>query len=156
MLSKLNSYSLVILQNNMINRKLQTKHNNELIDLSERRVGFYVDHLYRVPNSRVLVFFPYDIDVEQLTKLNEYCGSQDYQVVLIGGESAYGGKSDFTNGTMTVVLTHKDDNYPKTKLLGLIDRLNVIDDSTIRTAQEDARTFNNMSHEEIMKYWDSK
>ena len=76
----------------MINFKLKTKHNNELIDLSERKAGFYVDHLYRVPNSRMLVFFPYDIDIEQLTKLHEYCDSQDYQVVLIGGESVYGGK----------------------------------------------------------------
>ena len=140
----------------MIDFKLRTKDNNELIDLSEQKVGFYVDHLFRVPNSRMLVFFPYDIDVEQLTKLNEYCGSQDYQVVLIGGESAYGGKSDFTNGTMTVVLTHKDDNYPKTKLLELIDRLNVIDDSTIKTTQEDDGRFKNMSREETMKYWDSK
>ena len=107
----------------MINFKLKTKHNNELIDLSERKVGFYVDHLYRVPNSRMLVFFPYDIDIEQLTKLNEYCDSQDYQVVLIGGESVYGGKSDFTNGTMTVGLTHKSDNYSKIKLLELINRL---------------------------------
>ena len=107
----------------MINFKLKTKHNNELIDLSERKVGFYVDHLYRVPNSRMLVFFPYDIDIEQLTKLHEYCDSQDYQVVLIGGESVYGGKSDFTNGTMTVGLTHKTDNYSKIKLLELINRL---------------------------------
>ena len=107
----------------MINFKLKTKHNNELIDLSERKAGFYVDHLYRVPNSRMLVFFPYDIDIEQLTKLNEYCDSQDYQVVLIGGESVYGGKSDFTNGTMTVGLTHKSDNYSKIKLLELINRL---------------------------------
>ena len=139
----------------MINFKLKTKHNNELIDLSERKVGFYVDHLYRVPNSRMLVFFPYDIDIEQLTKLNEYCDSQDYQVVLIGGESIYGGKSDFTNGTMTVVLTHKSDNYPKTELLELIDRLNGIDDSIIRAIKEDEK-FKKISKEDVMKYLDSK
>ena len=139
----------------MIDFKFKTKHNNELIDLSEEKVGFYVDHLYRVPDSRPLVFFPYDIDVEQLTKLNEYCESHDYQVVLIGGESAYGGKSDFTNGTMTVALTHKGDNYPKTKLLELIDRLNGIDISILKAMKEDEK-FKNMSKEDILKYWDSK
>ena len=139
----------------MIDLKFRTKDNNELIDLSEEKVGFYVDHLYRVPNSRVLVFFPYDIDVEQLTKLSKYCDSQDYQVVLIGGESAYGGKSHFTNGTMTVVLTHKGDNYSKIKLLELIDRLNGIDVSILKSMKEDEK-FKNMSEEDIMKYWDSK
>ena len=111
----------------MVNSKFKTPHDNELIDLSEMTVGFYLDHLYRIPNTRVLVFFPYDIDVAQLSKLSEHCTSHDYNVELIGGESVYGGKSPFTNGTMTVVLVHKSDDYSRVDLLELISRLNDTD-----------------------------
>ena len=163
----------------MINSKFKTRHNNDLIDLSEMTVGFYVDHLYRIPNTRVLVFFPYDIDVAQLSKLSEHCTSHDYKVELIGGESVYGGKSPFTNGTMTVVLMHKGDDYSRVDLLELIGRLNDADadeeddedgelgEDTIeilrlkklmqekKQANENEK-FKNMSDEDVMKYWDNK
>ena len=163
----------------MINSKFKTRHNNDLIDLSEMIVGFYVDHLYRIPNTRVLVFFPYDIDVAQLSKLSEHCTSHDYKVELIGGESVYGGKSPFTNGTMTVVLIHKGDDYSRVDLLELIGRLNDTDtdeeddedgelgEDTIeilrlkklmqekKQANENEK-FKNMSDEDVMKYWDNK
>ena len=163
----------------MINSKFKTRHNNDLIDLSEMTVGFYVDHLYRIPNTRVLVFFPYDIDVAQLSKLSEHCDSHDYGVELLGGESVYGGKSPFTNGTMTVVLIHKGDDYSRVDLLELIGRLNDTDvdeeddedgelgEDTIeilrlkklmqekKQANENEK-LKNMSDEDVMKYWDNK
>jgi len=111
----------------MLNFKFKTPHDNDLIDLSEVTVGFYLDHLYRIPNTRVLVFFPYDIDVTELSKLSEYCNLHDYKVELIGGESVYGGKNIRTNGTMTVVLIHKSDNYSRVDLLELISRLSKTD-----------------------------
>ena len=111
----------------MLNFKFKISHDNELIDLSEMTVGFYVDHLYCIPNTRVLVFFPYDIDVAELSKLSEHCNLHDYKVELIGGESAYGGKNTFTNGTMTIALIHKDDNYSRVDLLELISRLSKTD-----------------------------
>ena len=64
----------------MLNFKFKISPDNDLIDLSEMTVGFYVDHLYRIPNTRVLVFFPYDIDVAQLSKLSEHCNLHDYKV----------------------------------------------------------------------------
>jgi hypothetical protein len=169
----------------MINSKFKTRHNNDLIDLSETTVGFYVDHLYRIPNTRVLVFFPYEIDVAQLSKLSEHCDSHDYKVELVGGESAYGGKSPFTNGTMTVVLVHKSDDYSRVDLLELISRLNDTDvdeeDEEDEEDDEDGELgediieilrlkklmqekkqanenekFKNMSDEDVMKYWDNK
>jgi hypothetical protein len=166
----------------MINSKFKTRHNNDLIDLSEMIVGFYVDHLYRIPNTRVLVFFPYDIDVAQLSKLSEHCDSHDYKVELIGGESVYGGKSPFTNGTMTVVLIHKSDDYSRVDLLELISRLNdtdvdeendeddedgelgedIIEILRLKKLMQEKKQanenekFKNMSDEDVMKYWDNK
>jgi hypothetical protein len=163
----------------MINSKFKTRHNNDLIDLSEMKVGFYVDHLYRIPNTRVLVFFPYDIDVAQLSKLSEHCDSHDYKLELIGGESVYGGKSPFTNGTMTVVLMHKGDDYSRVDLLELIGRLNdtdvddeddedgelgedIIEILRLKKLMQEKKLANeneklkNMSDEDVMKYWDNK
>ena len=169
----------------MINSKFKTRYNNDLIDLSENTLGFYVDHLYRIPNTRVLVFFPYDIDVAELSKLSEHCNLHDYKVELIGGESAYGGKNTFTNGTMTIVLIHKGDNYSRVDLLELISRLSEtdvdeendedekndeyggLDEGSIeilrlkKLMQEkknanDEEKFKNMSQQDIMRYWGSK
>ena len=163
----------------MLNFKFKISHDNELIDLSETTVGFYVDHLYRIPNTRVLVFFPYDIDVAQLSNLSEHCDSHDYKVELIGGESAYGGKSLFTNGTMTVVLIHKNDDYSRVDLLELISRLNdtdvdeeddedgelgedIIEILRLKKLMQEKKQanenekFKNMSDEDVMKYWDNK
>ena len=168
----------------MLNFKFKISHDNELIDLSEMKVGFYVDHLYRIPNTRVLVFFPYDIDVAQLSKLSEHCNLHDYKVELIGGESVYGGKNTFTNGTMTVALVHKSDDYSRIDLLELISRLNDTDDEDGDEDDEDDEDeglgedvieilrlkklmqekkldnenekFKNMSKEDVKKYWDDK
>ena len=164
----------------MLNFKFKISHDNELIDLSEMKVGFYVDHLYRIPNTRVLVFFPYDIDVAQLSKLSEHCNLHDYKVELIGGESVYGGKNTFTNGTMTVALVHKSDDYSRIDLLELISRLNDTDDEDDEDDEDEGlgedvieilrlkklmqekkldnenKKFKNMSKEDVKKYWDDK
>ena len=69
-----------------------------------------------------MVFFPYHIDVSQVDKLNKHCKENDYTVEFIDGESFYGGgDGPFTNGTMTILLLHKDDEknikYPHYKLI---------------------------------------
>ena len=74
---------------------------NRWLDLSERKIKFNIDHLFKIPATNdSLVFFPYQIDVSEIDEFNKYCNSNDYRVVFIGGESFYGGKSPYTNGTM--------------------------------------------------------
>ena len=96
---------------------------NRFLDLSPLKVRFNFDHLFHIPKTiRSLVFFPYHIDVDQMDKLNKYCKENDYSVEFIGGESFYGGgNGPFTNGTMTILLLHKDDEknikYPHYKLV---------------------------------------
>ena len=83
---------------------------NRWLDLSEDKIKFNIDHLFKIPATlNSLVFFPYQIDVDQVDEFNKYCNEHDYRVVFIGGESFYGGKSPYTNGTMTILLLHKDD-----------------------------------------------
>ena len=84
---------------------------NRFLDLTPLKVRFNFDHLFHIPKTiRSLVFFPYHIDVSQVDKLNKYCKENDYTVEFIGGESFYGGgDGPFTNGTMTILLLHKDD-----------------------------------------------
>jgi len=98
---------------------------NTWLDLSEDKVTFNIDHLFKipaVPNS--LVFFPYHINPDEVDAFNKYCNSKNYRVVFIGGESFYGGKAPFTNGTMTVLLLHKDDekiiDYPLHALMSTL------------------------------------
>ncbi|MBT4325691.1 MAG: hypothetical protein HOD60_02110 [Candidatus Nitrosopelagicus sp.] len=96
---------------------------NRFLDLTPLKVRFNFDHLFHIPKTiRSLVFFPYHIDVSQVDKLNKYCKENDYTVEFIGGESFYGGgDGPFTNGTMTILLLHKDDekniNFPHYKLV---------------------------------------
>ena len=96
---------------------------NRFLDLTPLKVRFNFDHLFHIPKTiRSLVFFPYHIDVSQVEKLNKYCKENDYTVEFIGGESFYGGgDGPFTNGTMTILLLHKDDEknikYPHYKLI---------------------------------------
>ncbi len=90
---------------------------NRWLDLSEDKIKFNIDHLFKIPATNdSLVFFPYQIDVNEIDEFNKYCNANDYRVVFIGGESFYGGESPFTNGTMTILLLHKDDekniDYP--------------------------------------------
>ena len=84
---------------------------NRFLNLTALKVRFNFDHLFHIPKTiRSLVFFPYHIDVSQVEKLNKYCKENDYCVEFIGGESFYGGgDGPFTNGTMTILLLHKDD-----------------------------------------------
>ena len=84
---------------------------NRFLDLTPLKVRFNFDHLFHIPKTiRSLVFFPYRIDVDQVEKLNKYCKENNYTVEFIGGESFYGGgEGPFTNGTMTILLLHKDD-----------------------------------------------
>jgi hypothetical protein len=83
---------------------------NRWLDLSEDKVKFNIDHLFKIPATlNSLVFFPYHIDITQIDEFNKYCNEHDYRVVFIGGESFYGGKSPYTNGTMTILLLHNDD-----------------------------------------------
>ena len=84
---------------------------NRFLDLTLEKVRFNFDHVFHIPKTiRSLVFFPYHIDVSQVEKLNKYCKENDYTVEFIGGESFYGGgDGPFTNGTMTILLLHKDD-----------------------------------------------
>ena len=97
--------------------------NNRFLDLTLEKVRFNFDHVFHIPKTiRSLVFFPYHIDVSQVDKLNKYCKENDYTVEFIGGESFYGGgEGPFTNGTMTILLLHKDDEknikYPHYKLI---------------------------------------
>ena len=97
--------------------------NNRFLDLTLEKVRFNFDHVFHIPKTiRSLVFFPYHIDVSQVDKLNKYCNENDYTVEFIGGESFYGGgEGPFTNGTMTILLLHKDDekniNFPHYKLV---------------------------------------
>ena len=94
----------------MIRAEYRIKENNEFLDLSHDKVKFNIDHLFRLPGtSRSLVFFPYWIDVEQIPEFNKYCKSNGYEIKFVGGESVYGGKSGFTNGTMTIMLIHESD-----------------------------------------------
>jgi len=96
---------------------------NRFLDLTPLKVRFNFDHLFHIPKTiRSLVFFPYHIDVSQVDKLNKYCKENDYTVEFIGGESFYGGgEGPFTNGTMTILLLHKDDEknikFPHYKLV---------------------------------------
>ena len=96
---------------------------NRFLDLTLEKVRFNFDHVFHIPKTiRSLVFFPYHIDVSQVDKLNKYCNENDYTVEFIGGESFYGGgDGPFTNGTMTILLLHKDDekniNFPHYKLI---------------------------------------
>ena len=96
---------------------------NRFLDLTLEKVRFNFDHVFHIPKTiRSLVFFPYHIDVSQVDKLNKYCNENDYTVEFIGGESFYGGgEGPFTNGTMTILLLHKDDekniNFPHYKLI---------------------------------------
>jgi len=96
---------------------------NRFLDLTPLKVRFNFDHLFHIPKTiHSLVFFPYHIDVSQVDKLNKYCKENDYTVEFIGGESFYGGgDGPFTNGTMTILLLHKDDkkniNFPHYKLV---------------------------------------
>ena len=96
---------------------------NRFLNLTALKVRFNFDHLFHIPKTiRSLVFFPYHIDVSQVEKLNKYCKENDYTVEFIGGESFYGGgDGPFTNGTMTILLLHKDDEknikYPHYKLV---------------------------------------
>lgn len=84
--------------------------NNRWLDLSEDKVKFNIDHLFKIPaTQKSLVFFPYYINASGVDEFNKYCNEHDYRVVFIGGESIYGGKNPFTNGTMTILLLHKDD-----------------------------------------------
>ena len=95
---------------NKIHIKNLIGRENRWLDLSEDKIKFNVDHLFKIPATlNSLVFFPYQIDVAQVDEFNKYCNSKDYRVVFIGGESFYGGKGPYTNGTMTVLLLHKDD-----------------------------------------------
>ena len=96
---------------------------NRFLDLTLEKVRFNFDHVFHIPKTiRSLVFFPYHIDVSQVDKLNKYCNENDYTVEFIGGESFYGGgEGPFTNGTMTILLLHKDDekniNFPHYRLV---------------------------------------
>ena len=96
---------------------------NRFLNLTPQKVRFNFDHLFHIPKTiRSLVFFPYHIDVSQVDKLNKYCNENDYTVEFIGGESFYGGgDGPFTNGTMTILLLHKDDekniNFPHYRLV---------------------------------------
>ncbi len=83
---------------------------NRWLDLSEDKIKFNIDHLFKIPATHnSLVFFPYQIDVNEIDEFNKYCNANDYRVVFIGGESVYGGEGPYTNGTMTIMLLHKDD-----------------------------------------------
>ena len=98
---------------------------NRWLDLSEDKIKFNIDHLFKIPATNdSLVFFPYQIDVNEIDEFNKYCNANDYRVVFIGGESFYGGKSPFTNGTMTILLLHKDDekiiDYPLHMLMSTL------------------------------------
>ena len=96
-----------------INPKWKTQRRNDTLDLSQEVVRFNIDHLYRLPyTTKSFVFFPYDINVDEVDEFNKYCKSKDYRIVFVGGESVYGGGAEMTNGTMTILLIHKDDENP--------------------------------------------
>ena len=99
--------------------KYRTSRHNELLDLSVPTVKFNVDHLYKLPQTtRSFVFFPYYVNVDEIDEFNKYCKSNHYRIKFVGGESVYGGNTyDVTrnnligtNGTMTILLIHEDDD----------------------------------------------
>ena len=97
---------------------------NDFLDLSQEVVRFNIDHLYRLPNTtRSFVFFPYWISAAEVDEFNKYCESKDYRIIFVGGESVYGGRAEMTNGTMTILLIHKDDEAedPRKFLNDLVD-----------------------------------
>ena len=99
--------------------KYRTSRHNELLDLSVPTVKFNVDHLYKLPQTtRSFVFFPYYVNVDEIDEFNKYCKSNHYRIEFVGGESVYGGNTydvtrdnlRGTNGTMTILLIHEDDD----------------------------------------------
>ena len=111
----------------MIDKSHKIGHDNSFLDLSQEKVRFNVDHLFRIPQTtKSLVFFPYHINPDEIHDFNEYCKANDYSMDFVGGESQYGGKSDMTNGTMTILLIHKDDeNINKFEFLARLELLKV-------------------------------
>jgi hypothetical protein len=113
----------------MINSKYKLGLANDLLDLSKPQMTFFIDHLFKIPQTtKSLVFFPYDIVPEQIEMLNKHCNENDYKIIFSGGESVYGGKGPFTNGTMTIMLIHKDDDHPRIELLSKLELLKIIED----------------------------
>ena len=117
--------------------KYRTSRHNELLDLSVPTVKFNVDHLYKLPQTtRSFVFFPYYVNVDEIDEFNKYCKSNHYRIKFVGGESVYGGNTyDVTrnnligtNGTMTILLIHEDDDK-KEKFLAELDMLLLPDDT---------------------------
>ena len=106
-----------------LNPKYKTSRHNELLDLSVPTVKFNVDHLYKLPQTtRSFVFFPYYVNVDEIAEFNKYCKSNHYRIEFVGGESVYGGNTydvtrdnlRGTNGTMTILLIHEDDDKKDT------------------------------------------
>jgi len=111
-------------EKNMINLKYKIGNGNSYLDLTQDKVKFFVDHLFILPNTiRSFVFFPYDLEPDKIHYFNEYCKSNDYRIIFVGGESQYGGKSKYTNGTMTILLIHKDDDH-RPNFLSCLEKLN--------------------------------
>ena len=108
-----------------LNPKWKTQRRNNTLDLSQEVVRFNIDHLHRLPNTtKSFVFFPYDINADEVDEFNKYCKSKDYRIVFVGGESVYGGRAEMTNGTMTILLIHKDDENPDPrKFLSALDAI---------------------------------
>jgi hypothetical protein len=95
----------------MIELKYKTSLNNKHLDLSQDKTRFNIDHLFYLPDtSKSLVFFPYHFDPDSFEQFNSYCKDNSYRIIFVGGRSVYGGIGPFTNGTMTVLLIHKDDD----------------------------------------------
>lgn len=97
----------------MIDSSYKIDHDNPFLDLSQDKAKFFVDHLFKLPNtSKSLCFSPYHISPDEIYHLNEYCKKNNCRVDFVGGASVYGGKNIYANGTMTVLLIHKDDELP--------------------------------------------
>ena len=105
--------TLFIKMGRHLNPKWKTQRRNDILDLSQEVIRFNIDHLHRLPHTtKSFVFFPYHIYVDEVNEFNKYCKSKGYRVEFVGGESVYGGRAEMTNGTMTVLLIHEDDENP--------------------------------------------
>ena len=70
-----------------LNPKWKTQRGNDTLDLSQEVIRFNIDHLYRLPyTTKSFVFFPYDINVDEVDEFNKYCKSKDYRIVFVGGK----------------------------------------------------------------------
>ncbi len=107
----------------MLRSEYKISEKNQWLDLSPDKVKFNVDHLFRLPRTtRSLVFFPYQINTDEINEFNNYCKSNKYRVEFVGGQSVYGGKNIRTNGTLTILLIHESDERGQ----NFLDELNAL------------------------------